>query len=224
MKVKALTLAMSLLLLGIWAAPDPAPAQTSDFASVSNIRLYPQPLKIRNLVLKDCGGRTVALSDYRKRVVLLHFWSIQCPACRIEEPVLASLKRAFGPQELEVLGVNLVDPPNLVLQHVLRNRFPFPVLFDGSGGFNLRSVDMGGKRTAFLVNPQQEAILEIPGLPTTYIIDCRGDAVGYSVGATQWNDRSAVGLIRRLISESRTCAAESSARYSASFPLGQTFF
>ena len=54
------------------------------------------------------AGR-VSLQDFRGKVVLLHFWSVQCPACRIEEPLLEKLKQAFGPSGLEILGVNLVD-------------------------------------------------------------------------------------------------------------------
>jgi len=45
----------------------------------------------------------------------------------------------------------------------------------------------------------------VPGFPTTYIIDCRGDVVGYSVGAAQWNQRVAVDFLRGLLSQTRSC-------------------
>ena len=202
-------------LVALVAAALHAAAQTADPMSAANIYLYPRPYKIQNLVLKDSAGRHASLADFAGRVVLLHFWSIQCPACRTEEPLLEALKKAFGPGGLEILAVNLIDPPGSVASHAARNRLPFPILFDGGNGFSIRPVRTGGKQTAFLINPAQEAILDIPALPTTYIIDCRGNAIGYSVGAAQWNHRKAVELIQSLVLQSKNCQADGPARVSA---------
>ncbi len=181
--------------------------EASDLATGANIFMFPKPLPVSNMVLRNRLGRIVSLSDFRGKVVLLHFWSIQCPACRMEEPLLEKVKRAFGPEGLEILGVNLIDQPQNIFNHCASNKVPFAVLFDGGGGFSLKPLRIGGKATAFVVNPQKEAILEVPGFPTTYILDCRGDAVGYSVGAARWDDRSAVSLIQSLIANRRTCLA-----------------
>lgn len=181
----------------------------SDLANNANIFLYPQPVPVSNLVFKSTSGQNVSLSDFRGKVVLLHFWSIQCPACKIEEPLLDSLKLKFGVSGLEILGVNLVDPPDSIARHAATQRPPFPVLFDGGNGFSLKMVNLGGRHTAFLVNPVQEAVLEIPGLPTTYIIDCRGSAVGFSVGAARWDNRAALGLIQNLIADRKSCLPNS---------------
>ena len=61
-----------------------------------------------------------------------------------------------------------------------------------------------------MVNAQQEAILEVPGFPTTYILDCRGNAVGYSVGAARWDNQAAVALIQGLIANRKTCLSGTS--------------
>jgi len=174
-------------------------------AAETNIYVYPKPLQMANLVLRASSGQVVSLDQFKGKVVLLHFWSINCPACKIEEPLLHDLKRDFGNAGLEILGVNLVDPPQAIAGYAAANRMPFPVLFDGGQGFKLQVVNMAGKNTAFLVNPGKEAILEVPGFPTTYILDCRGSAVGYSVGATQWNGGPALKLINNLVGEVKTC-------------------
>jgi len=174
-------------------------------AADSNLYVYPKPLQMANLVLRGPSGQMVTLDQYKGKVVLLHFWSINCPACKMEEPLLHDLKRDFGPAGLEILGVNLVDPPQAIAGYAAANRMPFPVLFDGGQGFKLQVVNMAGKNTAFLVNPGREAILEVPGFPTTYILDCRGSAVGYSVGATQWTGGSALKLINNLVGEVKSC-------------------
>lgn len=188
----------------------PPHSYPSDPGATANIFLYPKPHKVGDLVLRTSTGQMLSLQDFRGKVVILHFWSINCPACRMEEPLLEQLKKNFGPAGLEILGVNLVDSPQAIASHVAAHRPSFPVLFDGGRGFSLKIVNMGGKNTAFLVNPSQEAILEVPGFPTTYIVDCRGSAVGYSVGPARWDSGFAVNLIQRLVSETKTCQAGNS--------------
>jgi thiol-disulfide isomerase/thioredoxin len=192
---------LALLLVG-----NPMSLNAADLAGDTNISMYPHPVHISNLVLKSSSGHNVSLSSFRGKVVLLHFWSIQCPACRMEEPLLENLQRKFGRNGLEVLGVNLVDPPQAVINYATTNRMPFPVLFDGGAGFSLKIVELNGKRTAFLVNPEQQAILEVPGFPTTYILNCHGSAIGYSIGATPWNKAATMGLLRGLMSDHKTCS------------------
>ena len=111
---------------------------------------------------------------------------------------------------LEIVGVNLVDSPQEIAHHAAATKASFPVFFDG-GGYRLKSVSLGGRRTAFVLNPQREAILEVPGFPTTYILDCRGLAVGYSVGAARWNDGSAVALIESLVNDRAACKPRAAA-------------
>jgi len=198
-------LSLLLIIVSIFIFPHAEFIYASGTISDANIFVYPKPFKIADLVLRNPAGQRVSLSDYQGKVVLLHFWSIQCPACRMEEPALHQLKRTFGAEGLEVLGVNLVDSPQAIAGYAVANQMPFPVLFDGGQGFKLQVVNMAGKNTAFVVNPVREAVLEVPGFPTTYILDCRGSAVGYSFGAARWSDRAAVSLIRGLITEVKAC-------------------
>ncbi|MBI5252105.1 MAG: TlpA family protein disulfide reductase [Desulfomonile tiedjei] len=180
-------------------------AAGSDLSKSANIFVLPKPFPVADLVLKSASGQTVSLKDFKGKVVLLHFWSINCPACKVEEPLLQQLKKAFGASGLEILGVNLVDSPQEIMGHAAAHATPFPVLFDGGKGFNLKVVDIGGRNTAFLVNPLQEAILEVPGFPTTYILDCRGSVIGYSVGAARWNNQDALKFIQSLLADSKSC-------------------
>ncbi len=128
---------------------------------------------------------------------------------------LDEIKRRLGPAGLEIVGVNLVDSPQAIAQHAAAAPTSFPIFFDG-GGFSLKTVEFGGRRTAFLLNPRREAILEVPGFPTTYILDCRGLAVGYSVGAARWNDGEAIALLERLVNDRSACMRR------ASLPQGPT--
>ncbi len=196
-------IALSLTLFITSAFPVMSAAQNP--AAFANIFMYPKPHQVADLTFSSPNGQPVSLKDFRGKVVLLHFWSINCPACNLEEPLLEDLKRNFGSSGLEILAINLVDPPQAILSHANSRRTPFPILVDGGRGFSLRAVEMGGKKTSFLVNPMREAILEIPGFPTTYILDCRGSAVGYSVGVAKWDSQYAQAVLRNLLTDTRTC-------------------
>jgi peroxiredoxin len=50
-------------------------------------------------------GGTLALDALRGRVVLLNFWGIACPPCRIEMPELEKIHRRYAGRGLAVVGI-----------------------------------------------------------------------------------------------------------------------
>jgi len=63
-----------------------------------------QETKAPQFELKDLDGRTVRLSDYQGKVVLINFWATWCPPCRAEMPDLVRLQREHG-KDLQIIGV-----------------------------------------------------------------------------------------------------------------------
>ena len=59
--------------------------------------------------LKDLNGKTLQLSDFRGKVVLLNFWATWCPPCQEEMPWFIDLQQRYGPQGLQVIGVAMED-------------------------------------------------------------------------------------------------------------------
>ena len=62
--------------------------------------------------LKDIEGRTVRLSDYQGKVVLINFWATWCPPCRAEMPDLVRLQREFASRGLQIIGITY--PPERI--------------------------------------------------------------------------------------------------------------
>ncbi|MBX3278798.1 MAG: TlpA family protein disulfide reductase [Acidobacteria bacterium] len=59
----------------------------------------------RQLVLRDIEGRTLRLSDYSGKVVLLNFWATWCAPCRAEMPDLVKWQREYRTRGLRIIGV-----------------------------------------------------------------------------------------------------------------------
>ncbi len=57
--------------------------------------------------LQDMSGKTVKLSDYKGKVVLLEFWATWCPPCRASVPGLEKLHNAYKDKGLVVLAVSM---------------------------------------------------------------------------------------------------------------------
>ncbi len=62
--------------------------------------------KAPDFTLKDLNGKTVSLSAFKGKVVLLNFFATWCPPCRAEMPALNKLYHTLKPRGLEVVAVS----------------------------------------------------------------------------------------------------------------------
>ncbi len=64
-------------------------------------------------------------------------------------------------------------------------------------------------QTTVVVNPNSEAIYEVPGVPTTYVIDRRGQVVANSVGMVNWEEPAMMDFLESLLQPPlRTASAD----------------
>jgi len=59
--------------------------------------------------IRTFDGRTIKLSNYRGKVLVMDFWATWCPPCRLETPQLARLARENRDRGLEVIGMHIDD-------------------------------------------------------------------------------------------------------------------
>src|SRR6202453_1952711 len=62
-----------------------------------------------DFALQSLDGKTVRLSDFRGKAVLLNFWATWCGPCKIEMPWFVDLQKQYGPQGLQIVGVAMDD-------------------------------------------------------------------------------------------------------------------
>jgi thiol-disulfide isomerase/thioredoxin len=59
--------------------------------------------------LEALNGKTMRLSDFRGKAVLLNFWATWCSPCKIEMPWFVDLQKEYGSQGLQIVGVAMDD-------------------------------------------------------------------------------------------------------------------
>ena len=114
-------------------------------------------------------GKTVHLSDYRGKAVLLNFWATWCPPCKVEIPWFIDLQKQYGPQGLVVLGVAMDDAGRDQIEK-----------FTEQMGINY-TVLQGTEKVG-------TAYGGVESLPTTFYIDREGRVVRRVFGLTTHAD------------------------------------
>lgn len=138
--------------------------------------------KAPNFTLTDLNGKSVSLSDYKGKVVVLNFWASWCPPCKAEMPEFNEMDREFKKSsDTVLLAINMTDgrreTKKKVETFIAEQKYKMRVLLDSDG----KASNLFGIRY----------------LPTTYVIDADGIVTGQLVGGTTKN------AVMKLVKEAK---------------------
>jgi len=159
------------------AFPAAAAPAGVDFAFARLAR--PRPLPPLQFATAD--GQRLSLADFRGRAVLLNFWATWCAPCRKEMPTLDRLQSRLGGPNFQVVALS-IDRLGLAAVAPFYKKLGLASL-----GIYL---DPTGKTAA---------ALDLPGLPTSLLIDAQGREVARKIGPAEWDAPATLDKIRRYL-------------------------
>jgi cytochrome c biogenesis protein CcmG/thiol:disulfide interchange protein DsbE len=119
--------------------------------------------KAPDFALKSSDGKTIKLSDYKGKVVIIDFWATWCPPCRKGIPDLISIQNDYK-NDVVIIGISLdsektlKDVPGFIKSYGIN----YPIVF----GDDKVVAAYGG----------------IEGIPTAFVVDKKGNVVDKHVG------------------------------------------
>ena len=139
------------------------------------------PVKAPEFTLPDMDNEMHSLKDYSGKVIMLNFWATWCPPCRREMPSMEAVYQTFKGQPFVVIAINEWESEEVVFPYLGQLQvFPtFPILFDQNGDIS--------------------KAYNVKGLPTTFVIDKKGQIVYRAIGGRDFNHPEVVKLIRQLL-------------------------
>ncbi len=158
----------------------------------ADIRAALQPKAARktapDFVLLDASGKSVPLSSFKGKPLLLDLWATKCGGCIKEIPSFVDIHHAYAPKGLAVIGISMdilyedlkgpAEAWSLVNPFVQTHKIDYPILMGDDGITRRYSVN---------------------ALPVTYLIDSRGRIAATYVGIV--NRANIEANIKALIAE-----------------------
>ena len=110
-----------------------------------------------NVALPDAHGAVVALDTLRGKVVSVEFWASWCGPCRRSFPWMNEMQQKYGGKGLAIVAVNVDKKRADADKFLAQLPASFPVVFDEAG--------------------TSPAAFGVKGMPSSYLIDARGNVV-----------------------------------------------
>jgi peroxiredoxin len=130
---------------------------------------------------KSLKGQTVALRDFRGKVVFLNIWATWCEPCREEMPSMEHLYQRFRGRPFEILAVSIDRNPREVGPFRDEFKLSFPILLDPRGRIT--------------------RLYRATGVPETFLIDARGVIRERFIGARDWTMPKNIQIVAGLLEE-----------------------
>ena len=178
---------VSLVLLSLTWASLSAPAAWAqakiDYKVVPILQQMKDTAPTPEIALGTLEGKKISLKDFRGKVVLLNFWASWCVPCREEMPAMEKLYQEYKEKNFVILAIAVKDSKQDTLNFVKELKLTYPIALDPD-------AKVGQEYGAW-------------GLPVTYLIGPKGEALARGWGPADWYGSAARKLIKDLLDGKR---------------------
>ncbi len=138
-----------------------------------------------DFTLQTLDGKSVSLSSYKGKVVILSFWATWCGPCKVEMPSMQKLYNQMKAKGLEIVAVDVAEEKYKVSDFIKQYGYTFPVLLDKTGEVSMSDMYSAG------------------AIPANYVIDRKGKLLArvVGVGGPEWDGDQRVALFEELLKQ-----------------------
>jgi len=149
-------------------------AQTNEDVPLNNLAINETPKPISSVVFEDFSGKKIDLKNYQEKLIIVNFWATWCAPCKKEMPSLDALYQNNTFKNLQVFAVNMEQP------NILKTKNFFSEL-------NIKKLEI-------FFDPELNFVKEfkLRGLPTTVLINKKGEEFARIIGEVNFNDKKFV--------------------------------
>jgi len=140
--MKKVTYLSNLFILLIWYIPN---AIAEGFPTAPPWQLTTQ------------AGKSISLSDYQGKPVILHFWATWCPYCKKLQPKLVELEKKYQSSGIKIVSISFNEDDGATPQDEIKNR-GYDFITAVKGELVANQYGVRGTPTTFFINRQGEAI------------------------------------------------------------------
>ncbi len=175
------------MLAALFFCAGPLGAQTPRGPAI-DYKVIPKLAEVKDhpeapdFTLVNPDGKNISLKDFRGKLVMVNFWASWCGPCRAEMPSMERLYLEHKAAGFEILAVNVKDKRSDALAMAKQLKLSFPIVLDPEG-------EVGQLYGAW-------------AMPTTYLIDRKGNVLARLWGEADWYSPAARKLIKSLLERS----------------------
>jgi len=146
-------------------------SQTNEDVPLNNLAINETPKPISSVIFEDFSGNKINIKNYIGKLVLINFWATWCAPCKKEMPSLDKLYQDSSFRNLEVLAVNMEKP------NIIKTKNFFSEL-------NIKKLEI-----FFDSNLNFVKEFKLRGVPTTILINKRGEEFARIIGEVNFQDK-----------------------------------
>jgi peroxiredoxin len=83
-----------------------------------------------DFTLPGVDGKSISLSSFAGKPVIINTWSVSCIECKREMPYFNNIGKQYGGQGLVILSVNTLDSTGTVKDFLTKNGYSFTTVID----------------------------------------------------------------------------------------------
>ena len=144
-----------------------------------NLIVYSQTKKLKNIEFKNNFNEIIKLNDYKGKLVILNFWATWCAPCREEMPYLDTLQSINKLENLKIFPINVGKEKIEKVEKFFLE-------------LKIKNLDIYFDDSVKLAN-----LFSLRGIPTTIILNKKGEEFARIIGAIDFNDQVFIDWIKK---------------------------